>query len=228
MLLLLHRGAAFENDVIDHNKGYAHGQTGEYFRYKHMYHHKPSEKDRHEAVDLARGLRCEVCEVILTSLVNKVKAFTEDSLADILEADVDYEPTGEYIDDRMLEHKKGCNKHFKDEVVAQGYELKQCDETNLPRWPHRKDKEPCLFLSEFKPVGSAVDTYEMWKEMIFHACETTVSRYSDDLASFLETELQAGGNRTLIVKKACEKTAHCASSAMESVRSRLPLSNQEL
>lgn len=188
------------------HKGFALGLTGEYFRYKHMYYKKPSEDDRDEALRLALGLRCDVCTVVVGSLMGKAKGLTEDDLADVLEGNADYELTGEPVTDRMLEHKKGCNKHFKDELIAEGYVLRTCKEVA----PGRTDTEPCLHREDRKPSASATDTYEMWKEVLFHACEMTVSRNSDSLASSLESYVQREGNWSKAARAACENEGRCA------------------
>merc|ERR1712046_131353 len=104
----------------------------------------------------------------------KAKGTSEDALADMLEGNADYEMTGEPVTDRMLSHKKGCNKHFKDELIAEGYVLRVCKDVV----PGRTDSEPCFHKDSSKPSESAVDSYELWKESFFYACEQTVSRHS--------------------------------------------------
>merc|ERR1711972_876152 len=106
------------------------------------------------------------------------KSFSEDDLADMLEGNVDYEPTGDAVTDQMLEHKKGCNKHFKDELIAEGYMVRQCKDVV----PGRTDSEPCLWRGKDKPNEQAIDAYELWKEGLFHACEKSVGAYNDVMA----------------------------------------------
>merc|ERR1719217_1249499 len=116
--------------VVDNSeKGLAHGVQGAYFRYMHAFHQKPSEFDMEEAYKVADILRCDVCETILQSLLGKAENLADDAIADVLEGNTDYAPTGEKVRDQMLQHKKGCNKHFKDELISQGWVLKMCNET---------------------------------------------------------------------------------------------------
>lgn len=190
-------------------RGFAVGLTGEFFRYKHLYYKQPSEEDRETAVEVATALRCDVCAAIVGSLVAQAKSFGEDDLADVLEGNVDHEPTGDEVTDRMLSHKKGCNKHFKDELIAYGYVVRQCKDVI----PGRNDSSPCLHKTEGKPSQNAVDTYELWKEGLFHACEQTVAHYGDALAARLAEVLRdsdgRGVDRPAAVRAACEVEARC-------------------
>merc|ERR1719487_2702551 len=75
-----------EKEVEDaaRERGYAMGVTGEFFRYKHLYHKAPKEADRDEAMRVASKVRCEVCTAIVGSLVKKAQSLSEDDLADML------------------------------------------------------------------------------------------------------------------------------------------------
>lgn len=199
-------------DDESRKRGFAVGLTGEFFRYKHLFYKQPSDEDRNEAVDIAAYLRCDVCAAVVGSLVAQAKSFSEDDLADVLEGNTDYEPTGDEVTDRMLSHKKGCNKHFKDELVAHGYVVRQCKDVV----PGRNDSNPCLHKTEGKPSASSVDTYELWKEGLFHACEQTVARNGDTIAARLAEVLReeaAPGDRAAAVRAACEVEARCAGRA---------------
>merc|ERR1719253_846741 len=46
-------------------EGVALGVTGEFFRYKHIFHKQPTEEDRDQARDVGKKLRCEVCTAIV-------------------------------------------------------------------------------------------------------------------------------------------------------------------
>lgn len=190
-------------------RGLAGGVTGEYFRYKHLFHKKPTEQDREEALETAAKIRCQVCVALLSSLVQKAKSFSEDDLADLLEGHSEYATTGDPVTDQMLSHKKGCNKHFKDELIAEGYVLRTCKDVD----PSRNDSEPCLFQSEEKPGQMAVDAYELWKEAFFFACEQTVSRHSDALAEHLASSLRKAANHSDVIRNACNTHARCASAS---------------
>ncbi|CAE7728831.1 SCLY [Symbiodinium pilosum] len=99
---------------LTENQGFAAGQTGEYFRYKHIFHKKPSDEDFQHAQQVAEEVRCVVCAKILASLLGKARSFSEDDIADVLEGNTEYERTGDQVTDQMLKHKRGCNKHFKE------------------------------------------------------------------------------------------------------------------
>merc|ERR1719478_1709861 len=86
-----------EQEEAAKKRGYAMGVTGEFFRYKHLYHKAPKEADRDEAMRVASKVRCDVCTAIVGSLVKKAKSFSEDDLADMLEGNADYELTGEPV-----------------------------------------------------------------------------------------------------------------------------------
>jgi len=205
-------------DLEESNRkqGFATGVTGEFFRYKHLFYKQPSEKDRDEAIGVATKIRCDVCTEILSSLVKKAADLSGDELADKLEGNTDYEKTGDPVEDRMLAHKKGCNKHFKDELIAEGFTLKPCKEV----FPEGSETEPCLARDGSKPNDMAINSYEVWKESLFYACEQTVSRYSDDLAEFLASELPGSGNRTATIRNACESLAKCSSDPKRSASKR--------
>mmetsp|Transcript_119791 Transcript_119791/g.339505 ORF Transcript_119791/g.339505 Transcript_119791/m.339505 type:complete len:249 (-) Transcript_119791:58-804(-) len=198
--------AEFEElEKANRNRGYAAGISGEFFRYKHIFHKQPSLKDKDEAFEAVPKIRCDVCAAIVGSLVAKAKSFSEDDISDVLEASTDYEETGDLVTDRMLQHKKGCNKHFKDELVAEGYTIQVCKDVV----PGRSDSDPCLVRTGDKPSEQAVDTYELWKEILFYACEQTVGHYNDELAEYLTEALPGAENRTAVARRACETRARC-------------------
>ncbi|CAE7218203.1 SCLY [Symbiodinium sp. CCMP2456] len=99
---------------VTESQGFAAGQTGEYFRYKHIFHKKPSGEDFQHAQKVAEEVRCIVCAKILASLLAKARSFSEDDIADVLEGNAEYDRTGDPVTDQMLKHKRGCNKHFKE------------------------------------------------------------------------------------------------------------------
>lgn len=195
-----------DQEEQNRKQGFAAGTTGEYFRYKHMFWKQPTEKDRDEALGVAAKIRCDVCVAVVESLVQKAAGLSEDHLADALEGNVEYERSGDRVQDRMLEHKKGCNKHFKDELIAEGYSLKSCKEVD----PSRSDDDPCLWQNaSATPNQMAIDAYEMWKECLFYACEQTVGRWGDSLAEYLADALPGSADRRATIRGACERLAHC-------------------
>lgn len=194
-------------DLEEHNRkqGFAMGTTGEFFRYKHVFHKQPSEADRAEAIGLAVKVRCDACLQIMTSLLTKASTLDEDGLADQIEGNEDYEKTGDHVTDVMLSHKKGCNKHFKDELIAKGWTLRTCKEVDA----ERNDTEPCLHREASAPSPQAQDSYELWKEVLFYACEQTVGRFGDALAQHLAEALPESLNRSRVVEDACRSHARC-------------------
>merc|ERR1719161_503289 len=72
-----------------------------------------------------------------------------------------------------------------------------------------------------KPSEQAVDTYELWKEGLYFACEKTIGASSDELASFLaetlaDPALDTGPARQKeVVKEACRLKARCDGRAPE-------------
>ncbi|CAK0887268.1 unnamed protein product, partial [Prorocentrum cordatum] len=140
LALGLPRAGAGAEGLAEPGKGMIAGASGEFFRYKHMFNRRPTDADR-----------------------------DEDDLADALEGDPGYEPTGDMVTDRMLSHKKGCNKHFKDELIAEGYRVRPCRDA-----AEGEPSEPCLHKEDRRPNEMSSETYEIWKEGLFYACEQTV------------------------------------------------------
>lgn len=151
-----------------------------------------------------------MCVHLLRSLLSRARSYSEDDIADVLEGNTDYERTGDAVEDQMLKHKKGCNKHFKDDLVAEGFMLRPCKEV-APEI--KNDTSPCLWQSPEKPSKQAVDTYEVWKEGVFYACEQSISHHTDALSEALAERLrgQRDVNLTEVAQQACQKVAKCES-----------------
>merc|ERR1712023_358160 len=109
----------------------------------------------------------------------------------------------------MLQHKKGCQKHFKDELIAEGWVLKVCNETGQVPDDGRGPMDPCLFKGDSKPGEMAIEAYEIWKEGMFFACEHTIGRYNDDIAAFLADELPSSADKASTLQQACNEQALC-------------------
>jgi len=192
--------------------GMASGVTGEFMRYKYLFYKQPSEDDRIEALATAQKIRCDVCTEIVASLAAQAKSFSEDDIADMLDGDTDYALTGELVTDRMLQHKKGCNKHFKDELIAKGFTVRQCKDVA----PEKGAQEPCLHREPEPPGEQARETYEIWKESLFYACEQSVAHFKDDIAASLSEALRAGKNKT--EASVCKSEARCSHGMRKSVQ----------
>lgn len=203
-------GAASEStmkELEDQNRkqGFATGPTGEYYRYVAMPARQLTEVDRDEARAGAAQVRCDVCALIVESLVQKAASWSEDGLADQFEGHTEYDKTGDESLDLMLAHKKGCNKHFKDELVAEGWFLTSCKEVRPER-----GEGMCLWQTPNKPDEVSLNSYQTWKEALFFACEQTVGAHSDALAEYLAGALTKSANRTATVRTACERHAKCS------------------
>jgi len=198
------------NVDVTKDQGFAAGQSGEYFRYKHMFYKKPTEADFENAQKVAHEVRCTVCVHILQSLLSRARSYSEDDIADVLEGNTEYERTGDAVEDQMLKHKKGCNKHFKDDLIAEGFMLRPCKEV-APEV--KNDTSPCLWQSGEKPSKQAVDTYEVWKEGVFYACEQSISHHTDALSEALAEQLRAARdvNFTEVAQEACHRISKCES-----------------
>ncbi|CAE8593575.1 unnamed protein product [Polarella glacialis] len=173
----------------------------------------PDESEKDEALSVIPKVRCDVCATILNSLLSKARSFSEDDLADALEGNADHELTGDTVRDRMLSHKKGCNKHFKDELISEGYALRQCREVV----EGRSDSDPCLWRAPDRPNQNAADTYELWKEIFFYSCEQSIGSHRDAMVEVLMERLEgrslAEVNRTALSREVCEVTARCGAGA---------------
>ncbi len=53
-----------------------------------------------------------------------------------------------------------------------------------------------------------MDTYSREAEALFYACEGTIARYNDELASYLSSNLK-GGDQAAVVEAGCKNIARC-------------------
>eukprot|EP00397_Hematodinium_sp_SG-2012_P052026 GEMP01061299.1.p1 GENE.GEMP01061299.1~~GEMP01061299.1.p1 ORF type:complete len:168 (+),score=26.28 GEMP01061299.1:303-806(+) len=136
---------------------------------------QPSAENEDRALRLANEIRCEVCEWLLRSMLSRVKIFTEDVLYDMLEGNEEYEMTGNPIVDNVLKRKKGCQKHFKDDFILLGHFVTPCADN---------PKVACLEKGG-PPGATARETYEVWKEGVYFACEQTIGAHSDEIVEIL-------------------------------------------
>jgi len=202
------------------------GNAGEFWRYKSVLIKPPDDEDRMEALKMSEDVKCAVCETILHRLMKRVESNTEDHIMDALDGEPSEIPelTGNDQEDRVNQNRRGCNKHFKDEVLLRGFAVKQCPavtvtiEATSIMDSDSADKDPpraktwCL-----ENVGGAdtidekaVDTYNTRHEAAFYACENTVARHGHEIASFLADRLDGGaGNLASAITDACLKAAAC-------------------
>lgn len=187
------------------------GAEGEYFRYKHVFVKPPDDEDRMEALKMAQDLKCAACEVLLKSLVQRAESFTEDHIMDQFDGEM-LEPAviGENEqENRVNQNRKGCNKHFKDELLLRGWSASSCakvddSEGESARW--------CLEQSDRLPTEREVDTYNVRSEAIFYACEGTLGRNGPEMAAKLvELKEAEAGNLSEMIRVACREAGRRAS-----------------
>lgn len=184
-------------------------------RYKHIKPEVPiKDEDQETALAMSEDLKCEACKEILKSLLRKARSFTEDDLLDLLEGDIDEDRLAQCnsAHERQVElRRKGCNKHFKDEFLLQGWDVKQCMHFPTGTDPKRDEGAPgyCVWKAEKVPEEKDIDIYSIEKEAVFQACESTVGKHTDDIAPLLAKVLSKGGSVDDAVKDACIKKAKC-------------------
>lgn len=189
------------------------GTAGEYFRYAHVLVKPPDDEDRMESLRMAEEVKCRACEVLLLELLKRTESNSEDHIMDQLDGEMREEP--ELMDspqeNRVRKNRRGCNKHFKDELLLKGWYVGLCPKEEAPA-DTEGVKRPtwCLNQRPSPPTQRDVDTYSVPHEAAFYACEDTVGRYGQEMASLLAERLEDGGNRTVAVSAACREAAHCA------------------
>lgn len=170
------------------------GSRGEFFRYHTITgHEKPSQDNVDRSLALADEVRCEICETLLTQILKNAKSLSDaDEIYDLLEGhqEKEFKPTGDEQRDRIEEHKRGCNKHFKDEFVFKGYQVRNCDD-------EKPNGDICVKKMNFEPGKMYREAYDVEKEAVFYACQHTIGTYPDEITEvILEKGLKG-------IKKAC-------------------------
>jgi len=184
-------------------------------RYKHIKPEVPiKDEDQETALAMSEDLKCEACKEVLKSLLRKAKSFTEDDLLDLLEGDSDEDrvAAAKSAHERQVElRRKGCNKHFKDELLLQGWDVKQCMHFPTGTDPKTDEGAPgyCVWKADKQPAESDTDVYRIEAESMYQACEATVGKYTDKIAPFMAKELKKGTVVDDVVRDACMKKAKC-------------------
>jgi len=196
------------------------GSAGEYFRYKHVLVKPPDDNDRLEALQISKDIQCKACEVLLQNLLGKAESFTEDHIMDQLDGDIEgpIPDSDNPQEDRVNRYRKGCNKHFKDDLLLRGWTIQKCPDIPAAgaadSTSNAEDNDPrptwCLEQGPATPTERDVDTYSVRSEAVFYACEATVARYGHELAAFLAERLEDGGAADVAVQAACRQAATCA------------------
>jgi len=196
------------------------GNAGEFWRYKHVLIKPPDDDDRMEALKMSEDIKCDVCETILHRLMKRAESNAEDHIMDVLDGEPAEIPetTGDEQEDRVNKNKRGCNKHFKDEVLLRGYVVRKCPAAavtivnDTAESASKDTSKPRLFCLESTgnlADSRAADTYSTTSEAVFYSCENTIARYGHEIAAFLAESLEAGGSVTGAVKEACLQAALC-------------------
>lgn len=189
------------------------GTEGEYYRYKNVLVKPPDDDDRIEALKMSEDFKCRACEILVESLLQRAESHSEDHIMDQfdgeLQEEVDYVENPQ--ENRVNRNRKGCNKHFKDEILLQGWMPKRCSEPDGTVDSTPAEERPwCLEQRGGKPTERDVDTYSVRNEAAFYACENTVGRYGLEIASFLAERLEDGGDGVkAAVGDACRQEARC-------------------
>lgn len=186
------------------------GMTGEFFRYQNvMGDTQPSTENQAKSLRLADDIRCDVCETILHHVIKKIRdhptiGITEDYVHDALDGMLENEHEYQHVEDDGSQfahvdwHKRGCNKHFKDEFVALGYHVVLCDAEKKPK----KAGMACVKKGDL-PNEHSMETYEVWKEAVFYACEHTIGTYTDEIRDAIVKHHMGG------IQYACREEAYC-------------------
>jgi len=179
-------------------------------------HHdaQPTADEQHMAQKMAADIRCDVCEAILTQMTG---AMTELKEIDVMLAGDTggkfQEPDGHH-EKRILTHKHGCNKHFKDELIAEGYDVRNCTAEEKKTKP--EGTEYCLYMMDKAAHEDDHHDYHLHKEALFYACETSVGHWHQEMAEVLLKKLKPASlekwktTPTIIIQKTCKKIARCA------------------
>jgi len=185
------------------------GSEGEYFRYKHVFVKPPDDEDRVESLKMADDIKCTACEVLLHSLLNRAESLTEDHIMDQFDGELEQLPelTDNPQENRVNRNRKGCNKHFKDELLLRGWSARKCEPG-----PDASGEGPawCLEKSENLPSDRDVDTYAVRNEAVFHACESTIGRNGAEIAEQVVELKEEGVELAEIVRTACKKAGRCS------------------
>mmetsp|Transcript_140802 Transcript_140802/g.392465 ORF Transcript_140802/g.392465 Transcript_140802/m.392465 type:complete len:252 (-) Transcript_140802:52-807(-) len=186
------------------------GSEGEYFRYKSVFVKPPDDDDRMESLRMAGDVMCSACEVMLQNLIEHAESLSEDHIMDQLDGEL--AGTVEYTDNpqenRVNMNRRGCNKHFKDELLLKGYAVRKC-KTPEGDTPNSEQRAWCLERLSSTPAERDVDTYSTYNEAAFYACENTISRYGQEIAAYVADRVESGAALSDVVQAACREAAKC-------------------
>lgn len=196
------------------------GVEGEFTRYIHTFMQPPTEQDRADGLKMAQDIRCEACQEIVTQCVRRAESKSEDHIMDQLEGEINLEDLPEPNEnttqaDRVARNRRGCNKHYKDDLLLRGFGVRRCADESVDV-DADADSEPVTSSSKMfcmehgKPlsVGES-NTYNIRNEAAFYACESTVGRFGTEMAASVADALQDGVELETAVKTVCLEVAKC-------------------
>lgn len=190
------------------------GTEGEYFRYKTVLIKPPDDNDRMESLRMAGDVMCSACEVMLQNLVRRSESLSEDDIMDQLDGELEgtVELTDNPQENRVNKNRKGCNKHFKDELLLKGHVVRRCQEPGTSG-PEAGRHVWCLDKLSSMPTEQDVDTYSTRNEAAFYACENTIGRYGQELAGFVAERAESAVALADVAAAACREAARCEGAA---------------
>lgn len=186
------------------------GSEGEYFRYKQVLIKPPDDADRMESLRMAEDIKCLACELLLRALLERAESLSEDHIMDQLDGELVglVEITDNEQVNRVNKNRRGCNKHFKDDLLLKGWAVRKCppatSSTEAPDGPTW-----CLERQPRPVAERDVDTYSKHNDAVFYACESTIGRSGQELASFLAEGIGEGDPLPVVVAAACREAARC-------------------
>jgi len=197
-----------------------------YYRYT-KYKKEPHQQDKQASMLAGGDIKCDVCEVILAkTLQDLTKAsklnggtMDQDNIEEALEADAIDQEKVEKAADRMEEYveryKKGCNKLFKDNFLALGWDAVACHNQvpfdMVPQPPNGRIPWACARDVHEAPSKEDMNTYTVERESIHYACEATITRHRDELARFVAEHYEEYKKSPpkKLAAAACKEAAKC-------------------
>lgn len=193
--------------------GFIGGKEGDWSRYIHMRADKfgntigITDADRQLAAKIADDVKCPACEALLERMVGRAKYKTEDGIMDVFENDTipDWKVGQDAQVDQMMRDRKGCNKHFKDELLYEGWKVSRCVSNRAKEWCLEKGNKPSL---------EQVETFSPENDAFWYVCSGILLAHGTELASFIAEKLEDSEPLKKAVKAACKQVADCDGSQL--------------
>lgn len=186
----------------------------------------PKPEDKERAITGGGDVKCQVCEVIVLDIVSNLRVTSdEDAILAALEADEIDEKEVENAPNDMWKHvakkKRGCNRLFKENFLAKGWDI-TWDVKLTPEQEEMVEKKEDVPIFQkaswayVKQTGEPrndtdMNLYTPSREAAHYACENTIAKYRDEIASFVARGMKKleGGEMKDLVAEACKKKAKC-------------------